>query len=239
MGTGKPLFLLLHGAGDSGWYWHLVEEHLRRCGAATAAPDLPAGRTAMVEQVDAAVAAAQGAGEVVVVGQSVGAFAAVLAAGRLPTSLLVLVAGMVPRPGEAPRDWWAATGWSAAVHRQAAADGGLTGHEDPYVTFFHDVPRPLADEAMRRERTGVLLDEDAPVPLAAWPDVPTRFLLCTEDRFFPAEFLRAVVADRLGVVPDELRSGHCPALSRPTELADYLLGLHPVRTPGGGGAGAD
>lgn len=239
MGAGTPLFLLLHGAGDSGWYWHLVEEHLRRGGAATAAPDLPDGRTSMAEQVGAAVEAARGADEVVVVGQSVGAFTAVLAADRLPTSLLVLVAGMVPRPGEAPRDWWAATGWSAAVRRQAAKDGGLTGHEDPYVTFFHDVPRHLADEAMRRERTGELLDEDAPVPLPAWPDVPMRFLLCAEDRFFPADFLREVVADRLGVVPDEIRSGHCPALSRPAELADYLLGLLPARTPGGGGTRAD
>jgi pimeloyl-ACP methyl ester carboxylesterase len=239
MGGEQPLVLLLHGAGDSGWYWHLVEAHLRRSGLPTAAPDLPAGRTSMAAQADAAVEAARGAHEVVVVGQSAGAFAAVLAAGRLPTTLLVLVAGMVPRPGESVRDWWAATGWSAAVRRQAEADGGLTGHEDPYVTFFHDVPRHLAEEAMRRERTGVLVDEDAPWPLPAWPDVPTRFLLCTEDRFFPADFLRAVVADRLGVVPDEIGSGHCPALSRPADLAAYLRGLLPPRAPGGGRAGAD
>jgi len=59
-------------------------------------------------------------------------------------------------------------------------------------------------------------------PLPAWPDVPTRFLLCRDDRFFPAEFLRRVVRDRLGFTPDEIDGGHCVALSRPRELADRL-----------------
>src|SRR6185295_12413726 len=39
---------------------------------------------------------------------------------------------------------------------------------------------------------------------------------------FPADFLRRVVADRLGVVPDEMAAGHCVALSRPKQLADLL-----------------
>ncbi len=239
MGADGPRVVLVHGAGDSGWYWHLVEERLQRAGLATAAPDLPVDRTTTSEQADAVVRAARGADDVVVVGQSAGAFPAVLAADRLPASLLVLVAGLVPRPGESLGEWWAATGWSAAVRRQSAADGGLTGNEDPLVTFFHDVPRPLAEEAMRRERAGELLDEDVPFPLAAWPDVPTRAVVCTGDRFLPAGFLRAVVADRLGLLPDEIGSGHCPALGRPAELAARLLGFLPARTPGGARPDAD
>jgi pimeloyl-ACP methyl ester carboxylesterase len=58
--------------------------------------------------------------------------------------------------------------------------------------------------------------------LDAWPDVPTRFLLCRDDRFFPAEWIRKVVKDRLGITPDEIDGGHCVALSRPRELADRL-----------------
>jgi pimeloyl-ACP methyl ester carboxylesterase len=53
--------------------------------------------------------------------------------------------------------------------------------------------------------------------------VPTRFVLCTEDRFFPPEFMRRVVADRLGIVPDEIAAGHAVALSRPKELASLLV----------------
>lgn len=61
-----------------------------------------------------------------------------------------------------------------------------------------------------------------PWPLAAWPDVPTRFLLCRDDRFFPADFMRRVVRERLGIEPDEMDGGHSPFLSRPRELADRL-----------------
>jgi pimeloyl-ACP methyl ester carboxylesterase len=52
--------------------------------------------------------------------------------------------------------------------------------------------------------------------------VPTRFLLCRKDRLFPATWLRRVVRDRLGFTPDEIDSGHTPALSRPKELVDRL-----------------
>ena len=34
-------FVLIHGAGDVGWYWHLVEKELRQCGHQVIAPDLP------------------------------------------------------------------------------------------------------------------------------------------------------------------------------------------------------
>ena len=48
-------------------------------------------------------------------------------------------------------------------------------------------------------------------------------MLCTEDRFFPPELMRRVVADRLGIVPDEMPAGHAVALSRPKELANLLV----------------
>jgi pimeloyl-ACP methyl ester carboxylesterase len=61
-----------------------------------------------------------------------------------------------------------------------------------------------------------------PWPLAAWPDVPTRYLLCRDDRLFPAEWTRRVVRERLGIEAEEIEGGHCPFLSRPRELADRL-----------------
>jgi hypothetical protein len=47
-------------------------------------------------------------------------------------------------------------------------------------------------------------------------------VLCTADRFFPPEFMRQVVADRLAIVPDEIAAGHAVALSHPKELASLL-----------------
>src|SRR5690606_29033857 len=139
----------------------------------------------------------------------------------LAVDVLVLLAGMIPAPGEPPQDWWDDTGFQDAVAEQAARDGGLTGNEDPYIGFLHDVPRELAAEALSKERRHPSSSAmSAPWPLRAWPDVPTRFLLCRDDRFFPPNFFRRLVPERLGIVPDEMPGSHCVALSRPVELAD-------------------
>ena len=63
---------------------------------------------------------------------------------------------------------------------------------------------------------------EKPWPLQAWPAVATRFLLCRHDRFFPADFMRRVVRERLGIDADEMDGGHLPALARPKELARRL-----------------
>jgi hypothetical protein len=133
---------------------------------------------------------------------------------------------MVPRPGEAPSDWWSNTGYRAAVEEQTAKDGGLTGHEDPLVSFYHDVPPDLAQEALRRGGRSHPSSTayNQPWPLETWPRVPTRFVLCSKDRFFPSAHMRTVVSTRLGIVPDEIAAGHCVALARPRELATLLKG---------------
>jgi pimeloyl-ACP methyl ester carboxylesterase len=220
-------FALIHGAGDVGWYWHLVEAELRKRGHDTVAPDLPADdeSAGLNEYADTVVEAVDDRKNLVVVGQSFGAFTAPLVADRLPVDVLVLVAGMIPSPGEPPDDWWANTGYREAVEEQAARDGGLTGNDDPYISFYHDVPRELAEEALTHERAHPSQTSmAAPWPLDAWPQVPTRFVLCSEDRFFPPDFFRRLVPERLNIAPDEIAAGHCVALSRPTELADLLEG---------------
>jgi len=220
-------FVLIHGAGDVGWYWHLVEAVLRTGGHDVVAPDLPADdeSAGLGDYADAVVQAIGDRRDLVVVGQSFGGFTAPLVADRLPVQVLVLVAGMIPSSGEPPEDWWRNTGYAEAVREQAARDGGLTGNADPYVCYYHDVPRRLSEQAMSKERDHPsAASMRAPWPLAAWPDVPTRFVLCTEDRFFPPPFMRRVVAERLHIVPDEIAAGHCVALSRPEELADILTG---------------
>jgi pimeloyl-ACP methyl ester carboxylesterase len=219
-------FALIHGGGDVGWYWHLVEAELRERGHDVVAPDLPSDNDSadLNDYADTVVAAIGDRGELVVVGQSYGGFTAPLVADRLQAQAIVLVAGMVAAPGESPADWWANTGYRQAVEEQARRDGGATGNEDPFVAFYQDVPRALAEEAMSKERSESQAAYNSPWPLEAWPDVPTRFVLCTEDRFLPPAFMRKVVSTRLGIVPDEIAAGHCVALSRPGELADLLVG---------------
>jgi pimeloyl-ACP methyl ester carboxylesterase len=217
-------FVLIHGAGDVGWYWHLLEAELRSRGHDVVAPDLPCedDSAGLGEYADAVVDAVRDRKHLVVVAQSFGGFTAPLVADRLPVDVLVLLAGMIPSPGEPPEDWPRNTGMKEAVQEQAARDGGKTGNDDPLVTFYHDVPRALAEEALRRGRSQSSTPGKSPWPLEAWPDVPTKFLLCKDDRFFPADFLRRVAAERLGITPDEIPGSHCVALSRPKELAEIL-----------------
>ena len=131
---------------------------------------------------------------------------------------------MVPAPGETAAAWWANTGHGAARAEQASRDGRFL-EDDPDLldAFFHDVPADVRAEAMA---DGAPAQSPTPFtqpwPLAEWPDVPTRLLQGSEDRFFPAEFQRRVAQDRLGMTPDEIPGGHLIALSRPAELAQRL-----------------
>jgi pimeloyl-ACP methyl ester carboxylesterase len=214
-------FALIHGAGDGGWFWHRVEVALRARGHDVVAPDLPADDESadLHTYADVVVQTIGDRAAVVVVAQSFGAFTAPLVCDRTPAELLVLVAGMIPAPGEPPDDWWANTGY------ESTDESG----DDVMATYYHDVSPELAAEALRRERAHPSARAGRePWPLRAWPAVPTRVLLCRDDRLFAPSFLRRVSEERLGITPDEIDGGHCVALSRPTEVADRLESYLPA-----------
>jgi pimeloyl-ACP methyl ester carboxylesterase len=203
-------FALIHGGGGSAWDWHLVAAELRERGHDPVAIDLPcedesAGWT---EYVDVVVRAIGTRRDVVVVGHSLGGFTAPLVCAHIPVDLLVLVAAMIPSPGEVLADWWANTGYQAS------------GYDD---VFYHDVTPEVAAEARRRERDEASKALQEPWPLEAWPDTPTRYLLCRDDRMFPAPWARRHARQRLGIDADEMAGGHYITLSRPRELADRLM----------------
>lgn len=205
-------YVLIHGAGSDSWYWHLVTPRLQQRGHNVVAVDLPCDDddAGLAEYAEVVVDAVGDRPEVILVAQSLGGFTAPLVCDRLPVELVVLLAAMTPRPGESPGEWWA-----------------NTGHEfpnpfDPAIVFAHDLSPELAEESLQHVRQQSSTPFGKPWPLDAWPDVPTRFLLCRDDRFFPAEFQRRVVRERLGIVPDQMTSGHLPALAYPQELVERL-----------------
>ena len=85
-------FVFIHGAGDVGWYWHLVAAELRERGHDTVAPDLPCDddSAGLPEYADAVAAAADDRTGLVVVAQSLGGFTAPLVCDLVPVELLVL-----------------------------------------------------------------------------------------------------------------------------------------------------
>ena len=211
-------YVLIHGAADVASNWDMVSAALRGRGHDVVAVDLPCEdeSAGLSDYADTVVEAIGERTDLVVVAHSLGGFTAPLVCDRVETDLLVLVSGMIPSPGEKAAEWWANTGYDEAAGPQDF------DRDDEVALFLQDVPPEVAAEALAKGRDQAAAPMLEPWPLDAWPDVPTRYLLCRDDRMHPAAWLRKVVRDRLGITADELDGGHCPYLSRPEELADRL-----------------
>jgi len=164
----------------------------------------------------------------VVVGQSLGAYAATIAAARLRPARLILLAPMIPASGESAGDWWRGTEHETAIAPLIERHGTPSewGEEAMAEVFYHDLDE--ATLAANAEYEGVpapgLFAE--PLPLTAWPDVPTTVLAGRDDRLFPLAFQQRVARERLGPGEvAEIDGGHLPMLARPRELAERLVEL--------------
>jgi Alpha/beta hydrolase family len=223
-------FVLIPGAGTDPAVWGTTIDELRALGHDGLAPALPLDdpQARPSDHAAAAARAVPGDPEVVVVAQSLGAFAGPLVADRAGAALLVLLAPMVPAPGESAGEWWENTGHGEAIADVVERHGpmGSWGPEAIAEVFLHDVDPAVARESERWSSAPGLGMFTEPWPLERWPGVPTRVLCPREDRLFPWHFQQRVVRDRLGLDLDEMAGGHLPMLSRPAELARRLVDLH-------------
>lgn len=217
-------YVLIPGAGGSGWYWHRVVPLLQQAGHEAIAVDLPGPdpHAGLPEYTDLVVSAVDGRGDVVLVAASIGGFTAPLVAAKVPVRALVLVNAMIPVPGETPGDWWDNTG-SQQARDVAAERGGYQADFDLNVYFLHDVPAEVvaSGESHQFPESGAVFGSVC--DFRAWPSVPIRVAAGADDRFFPAAFQQQVARDRLGIEADLLPGGHLIALSQPAALTDYLL----------------
>jgi pimeloyl-ACP methyl ester carboxylesterase len=223
-------FVLIPGAGVEPGVWRWTIEELEARGHRGVAPRLPlddpdAGPSAHANAVVQAVRDIRA--PLVVVGQSLGAFAASLVAARIEVAGLILLAPMIPSPGETAGDWWTAVKHADAIAPLIRRLGPVDawGPEELSEVFLHDVPAETASAAEQFIGTpgpGMFRE---PWPLRAWPEVPTRVLAPREDRLFPLAFQRRIALERLGLPAEEMPGGHLPMLARPGELADRLKAL--------------
>ncbi len=127
-------FVLIPGAGCDPWYWTYLTAELTRRGHDAVPVDLPCDDDAadFEDYAAAAVDAAGGRSDLVVVAHSLGGFTGPLMCERVPVRLLVLLTAMIPRPGEPAADWWANTGYpstdadfdTSVLQRRLAGPGG-------------------------------------------------------------------------------------------------------------------
>ena len=62
-----------------------------------------------------------------------------------------------------------------------------------------------------------------PVQAAAWHDLPTTYVVCTEDRGTPAAAQREFARRADNII--EVKAGHHPFLSQPQTIADIIARL--------------
>jgi pimeloyl-ACP methyl ester carboxylesterase len=224
-------FALIPGAGADPRVFEATIDALRALGHDGIAPPLPLDQADATpsDHADAIVAALPDPppAPLVVVGQSLGAYSAAIAAARLRPARLILLAPMIPAPGESAGDWWEGTGHGEAIAPLTARLGAPSEWDEAAMAevFYHDVDEATLAASAEYEGApsrGLFAE---PLPLEAWPDVPTTVLIPRADRLFPLGFQRRVARERLGLEIEEMEGGHLPFLSRPGELAERLVAL--------------
>ena len=222
-------FVLFPGAGTDPRIYDATIEALKALGHDGLAPALPLddADAAPSDHADAVIRALPADGEQTVVAQSLGAFAGSLVAARAPVARLILVAPMIPRPGETAGEWWTSTGHEEAIVDLLERHGPMSswGPDAIAEVFLHDVDPGVARDNERYQGAPGDGMFGEPWPLESWPEVPTRVLAPVGDRLFPLEFQRRVARERLGLEIDEIPGGHLPMLSRPREFASRLIDL--------------
>ena len=229
-------FGLVHGAWHGAWCWDLLARELNLLGHEAVAVDLPCDDWNAGLEDNAAVVteALDGAGtDTVLVGHSMGGITIPIVAERRPVAHLVFLCALVPEPGRSLQETAQAgpaldrSHWDSVRRRQTVhEDGSVSWPPEAAVdAFYHDCPDDLARWAAGRLRRQVWTTTRQPCPLERWPDVPSSYVLCTEDRPIPAGWARQVARERLGVEAIELPGGHSPMLSRPRHLAEVLSAL--------------
>lgn len=231
--------VLVHGAFHGGWCWDRVLPGLADAGLAVVAVDLPGHGVGdpgpvgdLAADADHVRTVLDGVdGPVVLVGHSYGgAVITEAAAGRTDVCRLVYLAAVVPDVGES------IGGASAEIDPGAAsmtiteafvpnADGTAVRVADHAVRdiFYHDCSD--ADVEFARERLSEQSTASFAATLtgAAWREMPSTYVLCTDDRTVPVPVQRANAARTTTTV--ELPTSHSPFFSAPAALVGVLAGI--------------
>jgi pimeloyl-ACP methyl ester carboxylesterase len=222
----RSTVVLVHGAWGGSWVWERVVPLLERRGVQAVTVDLPSvGAEPGDEWSLAADAAAvtgvldEGDGPFLVCGHSYGGMVVTQAtAGRSDVKRLVYLCAFMPDAGDS---LFTITG-GAPPWLHVLEDGRtLPDLERAAAVGYSDCDAETRANAVARLRPQVpspFLDR---VPVAAWREIPSTYVVCTEDQSLPVELQRDVFAPRAGEVV-ELASSHAPFFSQPERVAELL-----------------
>jgi len=233
--------VLVHGAWHGAWCWSKVVPLLEAAGVPAIAVDLPGhgddpGPPGDLHQAAKHVGAVLDGidGSKVVCGHSYGgAVITEATADRPDVTQLVYLAALMPDVGEscgstmpeAATDGWAEsvlTGEGTINHRD---DGTNTVEPDAAVAGLYadcsDEDIAFALERLCPQSAASLTQT---ITAAGWHDIPSTYVICTEDRAVVPEFQRAMATARATTVV-ELPTSHSPFFSQPEAVAELLVEL--------------
>jgi pimeloyl-ACP methyl ester carboxylesterase len=228
-----PTILLVHGAWCGDWaYWKLgpclddrglnwVGADLPTCRAADASVgplDDVAYVRAMLEQID---------GTVVVVGKSYGGTVISGATADAPNVRhLVYVAAMMPTAGERFQQTTAAARTPEFARGARMLDDGRMAIDTEVgaACAFSQATEEDRD-VWRRHNRPMSFGRDPSVSLdrVGWGEVPSTYVVCTEDRALQVSAERSWAKNATSVL--ERPWDHSPGVSHPDEVADLLADI--------------
>jgi pimeloyl-ACP methyl ester carboxylesterase len=208
---------------------------LQQAGHDVVAMDLPSedGAATFDSYADVVCTALEGRGDdVVLVGHSYGGNTVPLVAARRPIRHLIYLCAMVPDIG---RSLFDQLGDELEMLNPAYQDGLSVPDEQlrqvwadldiARAMFYGDCDEPTIKAALDRLRPQSAFPALQLFPLAEHPAVPTTYVICSDDQILRPEWSRRVARERLRADLIELPGDHSPFYSRPSVLADVLLGL--------------
>lgn len=222
-----PRILLVHGASHRGSSWRLLERALAARGIRCTTVDLPSASPALgdlhadVEAIRSALDALPELEPVTVICHSYGGMPTTEAlAGSSTVGRIVYLAACMPDTGETLLDLVDGdddTDW-------AISDDGLTiSAVDPARLFYNRCTPTVAAEAIRDLAPQSLSSFEQSVQDAAWRDIPSTYVVCTDDRAIPPHVQRRM--STRATTTASIDSDHSPFLSVPDRLADLLVEL--------------
>jgi pimeloyl-ACP methyl ester carboxylesterase len=228
-------FALVHGGYHGAWCWEHLTPLLEKAGHDVVVMNLPLEDSSATFDTYAAVVCAALADcddDVVLVGHSYAGNTIPLVAARRPIRHLVYLCAMIPdigrslfdQLGDAPEMLNPAYEQGLSVPDEQLRQG-WTDLDLARAVFYGDCSEQVAQAALNRLRPQSVYPALQPCSLAEFPTVKTTYVVCSDDQMLRPEWSRRTVRERIDAELIELPGDHSPFYSRPSALADVLLGL--------------
>jgi pimeloyl-ACP methyl ester carboxylesterase len=228
-------FALVHGGYHGSWCWEHLTPLLEQAGHDVVVMDLPLedGAATFDTYADVVCGSLADCGDdVVLVGHSYAGNTIPLVAAQRSLRHLVYLCAMIPDIGRSLADQLI----DAPEMLNPVFERGLSMPDEQLrqawtdldaarAVFYGDCSEQIAQAAINRLRPQSVYPAIQPCSLAEFPDVQTTYVVCTDDKMLRPEWSRRTARDRIGAELIELPGEHSPFYSRPSALADVLLGL--------------